>query len=84
MTRFGWTPRVAHAIPIFGSEATLAAIRRSFGYIFSETAPQSSIPKLEAHTLDGSSFNLFGLDIRPLRLMHGRGHVYGFRFGPAA
>jgi phosphoribosyl 1,2-cyclic phosphate phosphodiesterase len=72
------------SIPIFGSEETLAAIRRSFQYIFDANMPESSIPKLETHTLDGSVFDLFGLEIRPLRLMHGRGIVYGYRFGAAA
>src|SRR5438270_7788253 len=40
--------------------------------------------KLESHALDGSAFDLFGLEIRPLRLLHGRGAVYGYRFGTAA
>jgi phosphoribosyl 1,2-cyclic phosphate phosphodiesterase len=76
--------RQKDSIPIFGSEETLDAIRRSFQYIFDDNMPQSTIPKLEPHTLDGSAFNLFGLEIRPLRLMHGRGHVFGYRFGTAA
>lgn len=72
------------SIPIFGSEDTLAAIRHSFHYIFDAQMPESSIPKLETHTLDGAAFDLFGLEIRPLRLHHGRGMVYGYRFGAAA
>src|SRR5215212_8947357 len=69
------------AIPIFGSEQTLAAIRRTFHYIFDSNLPESSIPNLETHTIDGSAFDLFGLEIRPLRLQHGRGVAYGYRFG---
>ena len=76
--------RQKDAIPIFGSEGTLAAIRRSFQYIFDDNMPESTIPRLETHTLDGSSFDLYGLEIRPLRLQHGRGTVYGYRFGAAA
>jgi phosphoribosyl 1,2-cyclic phosphate phosphodiesterase len=72
------------SIPIFGSEETLAAIRRTFQYIFNDDLPESSIPNLETHALDGSTFNLFGLEIRPLRLLHGRCVVYGYRFGTAA
>jgi phosphoribosyl 1,2-cyclic phosphate phosphodiesterase len=72
------------AIPIFGSEETLDAIRHTFRYIFNEDLPQSSIPNLETHVLDGSAFDLYGLEIRPLRLLHGRGVVYGYRFGSAA
>ena len=76
--------RQKNSIPIFASEATLAAIRRSVQYIFVTRASESSIPKLDTHTIDGTSFDLFGLEIRPLRLLHGRGEVYGFRFGKAA
>jgi phosphoribosyl 1,2-cyclic phosphate phosphodiesterase len=72
------------SIPIFGSAITLTAIRRSFQYIFNDGLSESSIPKLDAHTIDGSSFDLFGLEFRPLRLRHGRGEVYGYRFGSAA
>ena len=72
------------SIPIFGSEETLAAIRRTFHYIFSDDMPESSIPKLETHALDGSAFDLYGLEILPLRLLHGRSVVYGYRFGSAA
>ena len=76
--------RQRSSIPIFGSEETLTAIRRSFHYIFDASIPESSIPKLEMHVLDGSAFDLFGLEIRPLRLLHGRGAVFGYRFGSAA
>src|SRR5678816_2725177 len=72
------------SIPIFGSEETLNAIRRTFQYIFSDRVSPSSIPKLDAHTLDGQAFDLFGLEIHPIRLIHGRGMVYGYRFGGAA
>src|SRR6202521_2492447 len=72
------------SIPIFGSEETLGAIQRTFHYIFASGTPESSIPKLETHTLRGAAFDLFGLEFRPLRLRHGRSKVYGYRFGSAA
>jgi phosphoribosyl 1,2-cyclic phosphate phosphodiesterase len=71
-------------IPIFGSEETLQAIYRAFRYIFDNHAAESSVPKLEPHTLDGGAFDLFGLEFRPLRLEHGRAAVFGYRFGAAA
>lgn len=72
------------SIPIFGSEDTLAAIQRTFQYIFSGRPSATTIPKLDPHVLDGAAFDLFGLEFRPLRLMHGRGTVFGYRFGAAA
>lgn len=74
----------SHPIPIYGSPDTLRAIRRVFEYVFSDGPPESSIPRLEAHVLDGAPFTLFGLEVTPVPLKHGRAWVYGFRFGPVA
>jgi phosphoribosyl 1,2-cyclic phosphate phosphodiesterase len=71
-------------IPIYGSEDTLAAIHRCFRYIFDGREKLSSVPRLQSHTLNGSSFDLFGLQFTPIPVLHGRAPVYGFRFGNAA
>jgi len=72
------------AIPVHGSEETIGAIRKTFHYIFDERSTQSSRPRLVTHVLDGAPFDLFGMEFRPIRLHHGKGTVYGFRFGGAA
>src|SRR5260370_5453499 len=72
------------SIPIFGSKDTLDAIRRTFHYIFAPGTPMCSIPKLEMHTLDGTAFDLYGLEFHPVPLMHGRSKVFGYRFGGPA
>ena len=71
-------------IPIFASADTMSDIQRCFRYIFNDEDRQSSVPQLETHTLNGESFDLFGQEVLPVRLMHGRSCVYGFRFGRAA
>ncbi len=71
-------------IPIFASTETMAAIQRCFQYIFNGAEQQSAIPQIETHTLNGKSFELFGQEFIPVRLMHGRAPIYGFRFGRAA
>ena len=70
--------------PIYGSAETLEVIQRIFRYAFDEGPTQSSVPKLDLRTLDGSPFELFGLEFTPIRLCHGNGTVLGFRFGRAA
>jgi len=72
------------SIPIFASEDTLCAIRRCFQYIFDDEEQQSSVPHVETHTLNGASFELFGQEFVPVRLLHGHASIYGFRFGRAA
>lgn len=71
-------------IPIHGSEETISAIRKSFHYIFDEGSSESSRPRLVTHVFDAAPIDLFGVEFRPIRLCHGKGTVYGFRFGRAA
>ncbi|MEX2263782.1 MAG: MBL fold metallo-hydrolase [Bryobacteraceae bacterium] len=72
------------AIPIYASAQTMAAIHRCFQYIFDGRESDSPVPKLQSHTLDGDAFDLFGLEFQPIRVFHGRGAIYGYRFGSAA
>ncbi|MFB3778410.1 MAG: MBL fold metallo-hydrolase [Bryobacteraceae bacterium] len=72
------------SIPIFGSPETIAAVKRCFAYIFDGTEKESWIPRLEVITLDGSPFDLFGLRITPIPVLHGKAMIFGFRFGDAA
>jgi phosphoribosyl 1,2-cyclic phosphate phosphodiesterase len=76
--------RQGGVIPIHGSEETIGAIRRSFPYIFDEQSSESSRPRLATHIFDSAPIDLFGMEFRPIRLRHGKGTVYGFRFGHAA
>jgi phosphoribosyl 1,2-cyclic phosphate phosphodiesterase len=72
------------SIPVYGSPETVAAIKRCFVYVFEDTQKESAVPRLEVLTLDGSPFDLFGLEIVPVPVLHGRATIYGFRFGRAA
>jgi phosphoribosyl 1,2-cyclic phosphate phosphodiesterase len=69
-------------IPLYATEETFAIIRRVFAYAFEEG--ESSRPRLELTTIDGSPFEVFERLFTPIRLEHGKGTVYGFRFGRAA
>jgi phosphoribosyl 1,2-cyclic phosphate phosphodiesterase len=71
------------AIPIYGSGETMAAIRRNFGYIFNEEPEEGYRPRLHPREITGP-FDLFGLQVEPLALHHGRGRSLGFRIGPFA
>lgn len=76
--------RQAGRIPIYGSPETIQSIQRSFAYIFENTNPESSIPKIDVNTINGSPIVLHNLEFLPVPVKHGRGTVYGFRFGKAA
>jgi len=71
-------------IPIYAKQETLDAIRRVFQYAFEPEPAQTSIPRLKLHPIEDEPFDLFGLTIQPLRVMHGEARILGFRFGAAA
>jgi phosphoribosyl 1,2-cyclic phosphate phosphodiesterase len=75
--------RQKSAIPIYGMPETLDAIQRVFQYAFDDE-PLSAVPRLALNALDGQPFELFGLEFTPVRLVHGKSSVLGFRFGSAA
>ncbi len=72
------------AIPVFGSEDTIADIRRVFRYAFDASAAESAVPQIEVRTFGEAPFDVLGLPVTPLRLNHGRSTVFGFRLGAAA
>ena len=71
-------------IPIFAAADTLADLNRVFAYVFDGRARGTTIPQLDTHTLSGEPFDLFGLEFQPVRLLHGKAQIFGFRFGDAA
>ena len=77
--------RAPGPLPVYGSAGSIGVIRRTFQYIFDSGPTESSIPKIETHVFDGDTpVRIGALDFVPIRLAHGSGTVYGFRFGEAA
>lgn len=77
--------RTPGPLRVYGSADSIATIRRTFQYIFETGPTESSIPKIEASVFDGeTALRIGGVDFVPVRLAHGSGTVYGFRFGEAA
>src|SRR6185437_14850291 len=65
-------------IPVYGSQATLAAIHRCFPYAFDGQERSTYIPKLSLQQLNGASFDICGLTITPVPILHGADPIYGF------
>jgi phosphoribosyl 1,2-cyclic phosphate phosphodiesterase len=71
-------------IPIYASPDTMASIHRCFPYIFDGVKKESNVPQIDSRILDGSPFDLFGVEFVPVPVLHGSVTIYGFRFGAAA
>lgn len=76
--------RQSGAIPIYAAPETMEAIRRCFPYVFDGANRNTNIPKLDPRVLEGGAFDLFGLEVQPVPVIHGTQPIYGFRFGAAA
>lgn len=59
------------------------ALRREFHYVFAET-PYPGVPRIRLHDIDESPFDIAGVEVVPLPVMHHQLPVLGFRIGPVA
>jgi phosphoribosyl 1,2-cyclic phosphate phosphodiesterase len=71
-------------IPAYADEHTSADLRRTFSYAFAPPKQKGGgIPQISLTTIDGP-FEIGGVTIRPVPLMHGSRPILGFRFGSFA
>ncbi len=71
-------------IPIYGAADTISAVRNVFNYIFDDRARVTFVPQLDPNILTGAPFQLFGQEVLPIPVMHGKARILGYRFGNAA
>ena len=69
-------------MPVYGEPRVLAQLQREFAYIFAEHK-YPGIPRLTLHPIerDDAPFDVLGVAVQPLRAMHHRLPVLGFRLG---
>lgn len=73
-------------IDVLGEAATLKAVRRVYAHIFDKASnvQDSFVATLIAREIyAGEPFDLYGVSVTPIRLLHGRMPVLGFRFDRA-
>ncbi len=71
------------AIPLYGSTRTLERLRDNFNYIFDDVENPGYVPRLSLQPVEGP-FEIFGLQITPVPMLHGRMQSFGYRCGPVA
>jgi phosphoribosyl 1,2-cyclic phosphate phosphodiesterase len=71
-------------IPVYADPGTAAMLRERYAYTFTDLFPfYGGKPDLLLHEIDGP-FELFGQEIVPIPVLHGRLPITGFRFGDLA
>jgi phosphoribosyl 1,2-cyclic phosphate phosphodiesterase len=78
---------LGHPLPVYCRQEVEADIRRLFQYAFdpaTEAFPAGGVPKVAFRRITTEPFELLGARAVPVRLVHGRSGVLGFRFGGVA
>ena len=82
---FGY--RLKRAIPLYCEEIVENQIRAAYSYAFTPPAPDlhyGALPQLELRRIGLEPFELLGIQVQPIRLIHGKLPVLGFRIGNIA
>jgi phosphoribosyl 1,2-cyclic phosphate phosphodiesterase len=78
---FNWF--TGQPMPVFATLRDQERIREEYSYAFS-TSAYPGIPRFDLHTLDGSPFSIGKTEIYPLKVLHMKMEVLGFRIGAFA
>ena len=73
---YNWSQK--HPADIYAEERVQEAIKTIFHYVFADFK-YPGIPKMKLHKIDGSSFQIDGIEFIPIRCYHHKLPVYGFR-----
>jgi len=71
-------------LPVYADPGTASVLRERFAYCFVDAFPfYGGKPDLLLHEVDGR-FDLFGREVVPIPVLHGRLPILGYRFGELA
>lgn len=72
------------AMPCYGDDATVADVKRVFGYVFDPGSTKGGgLPQIETFTICGP-FCVGRQEVTPVPILHGNRQILGLRFGPFA
>lgn len=67
-------------MPIYATQKVIAQLKREFAYVFEEVK-YPGVPSVEIHEIENKPFFVGEHQIKPIRVLHYRLPVFGFRFG---
>lgn len=68
------------AIDIYATDPTWEVLKREFQYVFADFK-YPGIPELNEHVITGNPFTIGDITLIPIRVLHYKMEVYGFRIG---
>ena len=70
-------------MPLYGRQSVLNQIKTEFSYAFSDH-PYPGTPRLQLHAIENEPFDVEGIPVTPIQVMHHQLPVFGFRIGDFA
>lgn len=70
-------------IPLYAKQDAVEHITQKFGYTLREPSDFWEMPVLRTEAVQ-MTFELFGVTITPIPVMHGKSHIFGYRIGNMA
>ena len=72
-------------IPLYGSKRVLENLAHRFEYIFAKENRYPGAPSVNTQLItDNTPIVLNGFEVQPIKVMHGKLPIYGYRFGKLA
>ncbi len=75
--------RTIGSVPVYAESNVVEAIKRNMPYCFSEKR-YPGVPRIALHSIETYEFNINQTKVKPIRVMHFRLPVLGFRIGNIA
>ncbi|CCH54171.1 beta-lactamase domain protein [Fibrisoma limi BUZ 3] len=72
--------RSGQEIPIYARASVLEQLQREFAYIFAERK-YPGVPRVRTHEITNEPFDILGVRIIPIEVLHHKLPVFGFRIG---
>ena len=67
------------AINLYASQRVFTSLNQRFEYIFASENKYPSAPDVRSHTISNTSFDISGIHITPIEVLHNTLPVFGFR-----
>ncbi len=71
-------------VPIYAKKRIVDNLKIRFAYIFETENRYAGAPKLEEHIIDKDSFELDGVEVTPIEVIHGKLPITAYRFDDVA
>jgi phosphoribosyl 1,2-cyclic phosphate phosphodiesterase len=71
-------------VPVYLDQRTLTSLQKRFEYVFSTENRYPGAPKVAINVIDGTSFELNGVEVTPIEVLHGNLPVTCYRFNDFA